>query len=140
MQRDIEKMETAFERNTTDYKQALEYYIKTRADTVMELGYENDEAFEIVNGEMNSLIKRAMETGKNPAEVVYKMAGKTGYKSQSKDAAKLDTLQKAEVASRSLSDSSGKTKGELSAEALADMSDEDFSKITDEQFRKAMGG
>lgn len=140
LQRNIEKMETAFERTTPDYKQALEFYIKTRSETVKELGYEDQEAIDLINTEMTSVVNRAMETGKNPAELVYKMASRAGYKSQSKDTGKMETLKKAEAASRSLSDSGGRAKGELTAEALAEMSDEDFTKISDEQFRKAMGG
>lgn len=139
MQRTVERMEADFERNAPDYRQALEHYAKTRAEAVIELGYEPEEAARLVGDEMVSTIQRAIAVGKNPAEVVYKMATRSGYAKKSEEK-NIDTLKKAETASKSLSETSGKVKGELTAEALAAMSDEEFAKLSDEQFRKAMGG
>lgn len=145
IQRAIERQEMTFERTTPDYRDALGFYVKSRADAISELGYDEQEARDLIAQELQNATHRAIQAGKNPAEVVYRMAQKSGFKAQEKnkqegDQKNLETLKKAEGASRSLSEASGKTKGELSAEVLADMSDEDFASLTDDQFRKAMGG
>lgn len=146
MQQMITRQETAFERTNPDYRDALGYYVKARADTIAELGYDAEESREFIANELQNATHRAIQSGKNPAEVVYKMAQKSGYKTakqedkSGQDVKNLETLKKAESASKSLSDSGVKGKGELTADVLAEMSDEDFLKISDEQFRKAMGG
>lgn len=139
LQRSIEKQEMAFEKENPDYRDALNYYVKTRKESLEDAGFDEEEAVESFQQELQSVISRSMQAGKNPAEAVYKMASKIGFKS-TKQENKIESLKKAETASKSLSDNSGKAKTELSAESLAEMSDEDFMKISDDQFRKAMGG
>lgn len=145
MQQMISRQETAFERTTPDYRDALGYYVKARAETISELGYDDEEAREFIANELQQATHRAIQSGKNPAEVVYRMAQKSGYKNAKpdnkvQDTKNLDTLKKAEVASKSLSDASGKAKGELTADVLAEMSEEEFAKISREDFKKALGG
>ena len=143
MQRNVERQEMQFEKSTPDYRDALTYYAKSRAETFSELGYEAEEVHELVAKELQDATRRAIDSGKNPAEIVYKMAKRSGFSGKQdndKDGRKIDTLKKAESASKSLSDTGGKSKGELSAEALAEMSDDEFKNLSDEDFRKAMGG
>jgi hypothetical protein len=94
----------------------------------------------MIQDEMRNAVHRSIESGKNPAEVIYKMSLKSGFKAKNTESGKIDSLKKAETASRSLTDTSGKSKTELSAESIAEMSDEDFMNLSDDQFRKAMGG
>jgi hypothetical protein len=145
LQRSVERQEMTFEKDNPDYRDALTFYAKSRSETLMELGYESDEVHGLVAQELQDATHRAIQSGKNPAEVVYKMSKRSGYAGKKvseteTSSKKLDTLKKAEGASKSLSDTGGKNKGELSAEALAEMSDDDFSKLSDDDFRKAMGG
>lgn len=143
MQRNVERQEMQFEKSTPDYRDALTYYAKSRAETFSELGYESEEVHELVAKELQDATRRAIDSGKNPAEIVYKMAKRSGFSGKQdneKDSRKIDTLKKAESASRSLSDTGGKSKGELSAEALAEMSDDEFKNLSDEDFKRAMGG
>ena len=140
IQRTVERMESSFERETPDYKKALEFYATSRAETISEMGYEREEASELVRDEMAGIVSRAIETGKNPAEVIYKMSKKAGFSTKEPSTEKMDTLKKAESASRSLSDSGGKSRGELTAEAIAEMSDDDFGKLSSADFKKAFGG
>ena len=142
IQRSVERMESSFERETPDYKKALEFYAISRAESISEMGYEREEASELVRDEMASIVSKAIETGKNPAEVIYKMSKRAGFaaKEVSKETEKMDTLKKAESASRSLSDSGGKSRGEMTAEAIAEMSDDEFEKLSKADFKRAMGG
>ena len=117
MQQMITRQETAFERTNPDYRDALGYYVKARADTISELGYDAEESREFIANELQQATNRAIQDVKN-----------------------LETLKKAETASKSLSDASGQNKGELTADVLADMSDEDFAKISHGDFKKAFGG
>ncbi len=142
LQRVIERQEATFERDKPDYRDSLNFFIKTRIETAQEMGYDEDSARSMVTSELQEATQRAISNGKNPAEIIYNISAKYGFKSNNsaKEASKIDALKKAESATKSLSEVGGHAKGELSAESLADMSDEDFSKISDEQFRKAMGG
>ena len=72
----------------------------------------------------------AMQKEQNPAEAVYKLAGRYGYKKSevkkdepNKDKDKLAQIAKGQEAAKSLS--SGKGGGDMSLEALATMSDEE---------------
>jgi hypothetical protein len=72
----------------------------------------------------------AMRKDQNPAEAVFKLAQRYGFKAEkekdepNKDKDKLATIAKGQEAAKSLS--SGKGAGEMSLEALATMSDEEM--------------
>lgn len=73
----------------------------------------------------------AMQKDQNPAEAVYKLAHRYGYKpaadESQKDKDKLKTIAKGQEAEKSLS--SGKGAGDMSLEALATMSDEEMDEF-----------
>lgn len=140
LQRAIEKQEAVFEKNNPDYRDALNYYIKTRSEALEDAGFEKEDANLNIQQELQSVIARSMQSGKNPAEAVYKMSSKIGFKSQAKTESNIETLKKTETASKSLSSSSGKTSAPLSAESIAEMSDEDFAKLSHGDFKKVFGG
>lgn len=135
----IQNMERSFEQSTPDYKKALSYAIDVRKAALEEAGYEDEEVEGFIDREFSDVVRTAMAKGRNPAEAVYKMAQKMGYKNE-KPQPKIEALQKGSAASKSLSQGGGKPDSELTAEALAEMSDEEFAKLSDSDFRKVFGG
>lgn len=135
----IAESERSFERAHPDYQQALDHALNVRRAALEVLDLDEEEAAEAVKREFATIINDSLQRGKNPAEVVYKMAQKMGYQ-QKQPEKKIEDIQRGVAASKSLSQASGKKTVELTAEALATMSDEEFEKISNEDFRKIFGG
>lgn len=137
----IEAQERQFTSKNTDYVEAINHLVSTRASILEELGLPKEEAIVRSQHELGDLATKAIEAGRNPAEVAYNMAKKMGFAAKAKEIEQIKTIQKGMDAAKSLSDAGGKQlSGELTAEALAEMSDDEFAKLSDEQFRRAFGG
>jgi hypothetical protein len=137
----IDSQERAFSSKTPDYQQALEFFAKTRGEMLEEMGMEHEERNAVVQQELQHFVTQALRAQRNPAESVYNMAKRMGYKQSSKDPGeKLDTLQKGLDTAKSLGQAGGHGSKELTAEAAAELTDEDFNKISDKDFRRMFGG
>lgn len=135
----IDQQERVFERTNPDYQKALDHLVAFRGSVLEELGIDDDdERRDMVNRDLGNIVGTALQRGKNPAEAVYKMAMKMGYK-KSEPEKKLDTIEKGVKASSSLGSSGGKQGSAMTAEGLAEMSDEEFAKLDYSQFRKVFG-
>lgn len=132
--------ERDFQAQNPDYRQALDYAFKVRRAALEVLDMEPEEIASAVDREFASVVNDALQRGKNPAEVVYKMAHKMGYAKPQEPNKKIEDIQRGVAASKSLSQASGKKTVELTAESLANMSDEEFEKISNADFRKIFGG
>lgn len=132
--------ERDFESQNSDYRQALDHAFKVRQEALEILDLEPEEAREAVEREFATIVNDALRRGKNPAEVVYKMAHKMGYAKPQEPNKKIEDIQRGVAASKSLSQASGKKTVELTAEVLANMSDDEFEKVSNEDFRKLFGG
>jgi hypothetical protein len=137
----IDTQERLFSAKNPDYLSALEHFTKTRSEMLEEMGIEETERQAMLQQELGHLVNQALRANRNPAEAVYNMAKRFGYKGNGKDPAeKLDTVQKGMDTSKSLGQAGGHGAKELTAESLAEMSDEDFAKISEKDFRRIFGG
>jgi hypothetical protein len=134
----IDGQERVFTARNPDYPQALEHYTKIRMEMMEELGFDPAERNRVLQEELGHFVRQAVRAQKNPAEQVYIMAKKMGFKTSAKPHEKLDSVARG-AESRSLGATGGKRAAELTAETLAEMSDEEFSKITDSDFRRIFG-
>jgi len=136
----IDSQERVFQADHPDYNSALKHLVETRMSVMDDMGVEEEERLPLVQQEFTDIANRAIKAGKNPAEAVYKMAQKMGYKKVEKKPEKnIESIKKGVEASRSLS-GSGKSNVPLTAEALASMSDEEWEKFDYDDFSKVMRG
>lgn len=98
----LAELETEFKNDTPDYDKAASHFAESLRAELEEKGYEGDELDRAFGEELVRLSKRAIDNGKNPAEVIYKLAHKRGY-TIDKAKQKLQTLASSKVAGRSLS-------------------------------------
>lgn len=134
----IDHQERNFERSNPDYEHALKHFVKSQRDMLQDIGLEEEEIQREIDSELARIVNTAVEKRKNPAEAVYKMAQRLGYKKP--EPKKLEQIEKGVKASASLSTAQGKTHSTLTAETLAEMSDEEFWKLPYADFKKVMGG
>ena len=88
--------ETDFALEYPDYKDAAAFYRKDRAEELEELGYRGDELMAKLSSDLFGLVKTAFNAGVDPAEKVYRLAVKRGFKAGQKQAdSKLDKIDKA---------------------------------------------
>lgn len=138
---EIDAMERSFQAKNPDYDDALQHLVKTQMAVFEEIEPDEAERQAQVRQGLSGVVQQALSHGKNPAEAVYKMAQKLGYKkTEANQTKQIEDIEKGVKASTSLGSAGGKTSSPLTAEALADMSDEDFEKLNYKDFKKAMGG
>ena len=137
----IDAMERNFQAKNPDYDDALQHLVKTQMAVFEEIEPDEAERQTQVRQGLSGVVQQALAHGKNPAEAVYKMAQKLGYKKAEANTSKqIEDIEKGVKASSSLGSTGGKGTAPLTAEVLADMSDEDFNKLNYGDFKKAMGG
>jgi len=96
------ELENEFKAETPDYDKAASHFAESLRAELEEQGYEG-QALESAFGEhLVKISRRAIDAGKNPAEVVYALAQKRGY-SLDKAQQKLQTIASSKKAGRSLS-------------------------------------
>lgn len=79
-----------------DYMQAADYLKASRQEELEDMGYSGNALMTKLANEFFGLAEDAMQSGRDPAEVVYNMAKRRGFKSGAKAAdAKLQKLQRA---------------------------------------------
>jgi hypothetical protein len=117
-----------------EFGQAYAHACADRDAELAELGYA-DPALrrQIVQAEETEIVGRALAEGVNPAERIYKLARRRGYRGAGEvDArAKLESLARGQAAARSLSGMGGATPMPPRLEDIANMSDEEFAKATE---------
>jgi hypothetical protein len=88
--------ETDFAIDFPDYREAAQFYRKERADELQELGYSGDALMAKLSQDLFGLVQTSFNAGLDPAERVYKLAVKRGFKAGGKQAdKKLDALDRA---------------------------------------------
>ncbi len=136
----VVSLENEFRKTAQDYDDAVSFLKQVRIQDFQDLGYDMARAQAMLQEEIASLAQAAVQQGKSPAEVAYKMSQRYGYKPQAGAGEKLQQLQKGEAASRSLA--SGKAGTDLSLEALSQLDDEQLNAIIkdDSAWKKRVGG
>lgn len=147
-----------FSQAAPDFLHAYNHLLNVRAGTLEDQGYSPDQIQKFLATEERGLVKRALEANKSPAEMIYAMAQRFGYRkadapalngatqdgataAEAKPAANggsqngkptaaeiLANVQKGQAAGKTLSGTGG-TSSPLSAESLANMSEAEFNEL-----------
>jgi len=145
----MQEYEADFSAENPDYNDAAAHFRTARMAELQEQGYEGEELNTALRTELVGLVARSLQSGKDPAEVVYRLAknrgfgvktGKENPEQVDKPNKKLETIERGQKASRSLSGMSGKTgDGELSAASVSRLEgaafDAAFAKLRQEARR-----
>lgn len=130
----------AFAAKQPDFPQAYEHLFRHAMEEFVDGGYDEAEATALVQGYWRDIVNRARRDGVNPAERMYSLAKRRGYKGQAKTEDKLDTIANGTKATSPLAQASGKAPSKLDMKALAEMPQEDFDKLSDADFRRIAAG
>lgn len=143
----VAEAEAEFREDAPDYDDAQAYFKESLKAELTDLGLEGDELSAEFHRQVMSVAQQALQRGKNPAQVVYEIAKRRGYKAQEKaqvatqqerpqvksetiDTARevIDKLSKTQAASKSLSNVSGGGPGgkEVTLASVAKMSGKDL--------------
>lgn len=140
--------EREFKAANPDYDAASKFLLESRQEELSDLGYNEQQIIQMIQGEKLTVAAQAKEQGKNPAELVYKIAQRRGYKkadaaapvketptkaadavpSAEEVAAKLAKVKEGVQTSASLSDMGGAAPTNLTVTALLGMDDAEFDK------------
>jgi len=121
--------EQKFAESNPDYWEAAQHVVNMQRETLELLGVPKEHINAALNRHLAGFAATALQSGKDPAQVTYELAKKSGFKkSQGQN---MDTLKKGVEASRSVP-SGRNTETTLSIEGLAKLSDEDFDKLVDD--------
>ncbi len=125
-----------FAAKQTDFPLAYKHLMADRDAELQELGFvDAANRHRILQAEEQGIVAQALQNGKNPAEVLYAVAKRRGFKGgagTAEDAeTKIETLRKGANASNPTAGGGGNAEPPMSLEALARMSDEDFDKNWD---------
>jgi hypothetical protein len=119
--------ERDFRSDNPDYDKAAAHYRNARAEELLEEGTPQGNINEALRMELINVVARAIRGGKDPADVVYKLAKKRGFGVDGSEK-KLQTLEKAQAAGKSLSGSGGRSgDGEITIEYVNSLSGKEFT-------------
>jgi len=132
-----------FEKVTPDFRDAYQYLLEQR-QAELEIDWSPEEVEQILREDEAALVAKALSSGRNPAESIYKMAklrgfsGKgniqtnTGSKVSDKIAEneqKIANLERGIKASKTINGAGHNVPDTLSLEAVASMDDDEFEKL-----------
>lgn len=143
--------EREFKATTPDYDEAGAFLHQSRVEELQDMGYTDQQVAYIINNERVAIAQKAFEDGKNPAEVVYAIAKRRGFKAGAKantdsggqqqqqidPKEKLDNLKRGAEQSQSLSDTAGQGPAPMTAKRLLEMSEAEFSAWTEANPKEA---
>lgn len=115
---------------TPDFPQAYQHLMKARMDELQALGFDAAQADRVIKEDEYNIAMKAFQDGVNPAERLYEVAKRRGYRPSQGDsgAETVERIERGQKASRSPSGGRGKAAPPMTAEALMGMSDEEFEK------------
>jgi hypothetical protein len=122
-----------------DFVQAQEHLFKDYIAEAQEAGATEEEATQEAWRQWGAIVNRAFEYEQNPAERIYSLAKRRGYKGASNTQEKIETIANGAKATSPLSGASGKAPSRLTAEAIAEMKQEDFDRLSDADFKRIFG-
>lgn len=133
----------AFETANPDYQEAYRHMIQMRTQDYLDSGMTATEAKAAVGQDELAIAARAVQQGKNPAEIVYSMAKRYGYQkaaptpTPAEGTNKLETIKKGIDASKTVE--RGDQPVEQTLDNLENMSDEDMQKMVENDWEKIFG-
>ena len=136
----VQAQEATYKQTATDYDQAIAHLKQVRLQDFADLGLNQADAQAALQNEIFGLAQAAVQNGRNPAEIAYKMAQRYGYKSDTTNVSdkKLETLAKGQEASKTLA--GGKADVPLTLDALSQLDDDQLDAlIKDDKAWKKLG-
>lgn len=132
----------SFRTKQPDLDKAVAYLEKDRREEFEALGYADSDIAQLIQNDRLAIAQKALQDGRNPAEVAYNLAKRRGYKAEENAEEKIERIANGQDKAKSLSNVGGSSPGNLSAETLLAMDDEEFAKFAanPKNWRKAMGG
>lgn len=109
--------------NVPDVHEAFKFLANQKAEELKELGYEQQEILGIISEETRELVQRAYKKGANPVDILYKHAGKRGYKVTQ---VKGNGAEKRDVKSARGFEKPGTTGQPITADAITNMTEDQF--------------
>lgn len=121
-----------------DYPDALNHLMQFRAQELALWGASETEIPQMLEAEARQIAEGAMQSGRNPAHIVYEMAKLRGYNVQKKVEAKptVERIERGQKAAQSLAGTQGEPE-EVGLTDIAKMSDAEFDKFWEEMSRSA---
>jgi hypothetical protein len=120
-----------FEKQHPDFNAAYRHLLDDRNAELMTLGYGDPlTRGRIITEEESAIVARALADGANPAERIYAVARRRGYRPGSGDGERLRLAEKGQAAGKSLGSAPGGATRAVSPEALATLTDAEFAKAT----------
>lgn len=145
--RTMQEYENDFRADHPDYGPAVEHFRKTRADEIAAQGLTGQALDNAIGQDFLALAARCLNAGKDPAEVVYNLAKRSGYKPQGKVSSvdpqteRLNQIAKGQQQARSLSTGGAPPTGALTVEAVNKLDgaafDAAFEKLRNQERRRA---
>lgn len=141
---EVQGLTTQFMQKVPDYAQAYNYLRGIRMQDMKDMGLNDASAKEALLREELSVAATAMGQGRVPAQMIYEIAKRYGYRAQAAPAtptARMDALQKGAAAAPS-----GITPSappiDLSIDAVKDMSSDQMDRLVenDDLWHKTVGG
>ncbi len=120
--------EAKFAESHPDYWEAAQHVVNSQRDTLELLGVPKEQINLALQRHLAGMAAAALQAGKDPAQVTYELAKKSGYAGKKTD---MTTLQKGVEASKSVP-SGRSSESSLSLESLSKLSDEDFDRLVDD--------
>lgn len=124
----VASLESEYEQENPDYKNALNFLKDRRSKELRAVGYNAAQVNQIVINDAAGIAMAAIQSGRNPGEVIYQMAVDTGYVKGKREVPaeqKMQTLQKGAEAAKGLG-AGGVASGNPTPEQIAAMSEEEF--------------
>lgn len=109
-----------------DYNKAAEHYAKRRREELESEGTPREHVDGAFYGELLQVTARALQAGRDPADMIYRLAQGRGF-GVDRAAARMDTVERGQRSGRSLSAGGGRQgAGGVDPRAVANASDEQF--------------
>lgn len=138
----VNKAVDDFTKDHPDYQNAYKYLRTARTEDLKAVGYTQQEVNQMLNQEEFNIALRAMQAGKNPAELAYQMAKRMGYQApppKQDPTSKVEQIKKGLEAAKGVPD--GKQPGtvDVNLESLQGASDADINKVVESGWEKLFG-
>lgn len=142
----MQSYEVDFLADNPDYNEAAAHFRESRKAELEDMGYAGAELQAALTNDLVGLAVRSMQSGKDPAEVVYNLAKKRGFgvetpKKVDEPNKTLQAVERGQKAAKSLSSAGAKTgDGELTVEGVTKLEGAAFDAALAKLKKQAMGG
>jgi hypothetical protein len=136
--------EQQFKAAAPDYDSAIEHLVNARGRELAALGYQGNQILEIMKGERSAVLQQSLQTGRNPAQVLYELAKVRGFAPKAappKGEQKMDALEAGSKAASGIDNVAGRQTKSISLQSLIEMDDDEFYKLSSspKAFRRLFG-